>query len=153
MPRDVVSGDFFWFNKVYNEKNEELLILAAVDCTGHGVPGAIVSVVGMNLLNNITKLKKIYDPGQILTEMNQDIIADLRQDETQVNDGMDMTIVTYNKNTNQLYFAGAKNPLMYVEDGELIRIKGDKYAIGGQQRGSDRDFQTHHLDLTDGKKT
>lgn len=152
MPRDVVSGDFFWFNKVYNEKNEELLILAAVDCTGHGVPGAIVSVVGMNLLNNITKLKKIYDPGQILTEMNQDIIADLRQDETQVNDGMDMTIVTYNKNTNQLYFAGAKNPLMYVEDGELIRIKGDKYAIGGQQRGSDRDFQTHHLDLTDGKK-
>jgi len=152
MPRDVVSGDFFWFNKAYNENNEELHILAAVDCTGHGVPGAIVSVVGMNLLNNITKLKKIYDPGQILTEMNHDIIADLRQDETQVNDGMDMTIVTYNTVTNQLYFAGAKNPLMYVEDGELIRIKGDKYAIGGQQRGAGRDFQTHHLDLTDGKK-
>jgi len=152
LPRDVVSGDFFWFSKAYNEKNEELHILAAVDCTGHGVPGAIVSVVGMNLLNNITKLKKIYDPGQILTEMNADIIADLRQDETQVNDGMDMTIVTYNTATNQLYFAGAKNPLMYVEDGELIRIKGDKYAIGGQQRGADRDFQTYHLDLTDGKK-
>lgn len=152
LPRDVVSGDFFWFNKVTNEKGEELHILAAVDCTGHGVPGAIVSVVGMNLLNNITKLKKIYDPGEILTEMNNDIIADLRQDETQVNDGMDMTIVTYNTVTNQLYFAGAKNPLMYVEDGELIRIKGDKYAIGGQQRGSDRNFQTHHMDLNDGKK-
>ncbi len=152
LPRDVVSGDFFWFNKATNDKGEELLILAAVDCTGHGVPGAIVSVVGMNLLNNITKLKKIYDPGQILTEMNKDIISDLRQDETQVNDGMDMTIVTYNTVTNQLYFAGAKNPLMYIEDNELIRIKGDKYAIGGQQRGDDRDFQTHHLDLTDGKK-
>ena len=152
MPRDLVSGDFFWFKKVFNEKNEELHILAAVDCTGHGVPGAIVSVVGMNLLNNITKLKKIYDPGKILTAMNYDIIADLRQDETQVNDGMDMTIVNYNTVTNQLYFAGAKNPLMYVEDGELIRIKGDKYAIGGQQRGAEREFQTHHLDLTDGKK-
>lgn len=152
LPRDVVSGDFFWFNKAYNDKNEELHILAAVDCTGHGVPGAIVSVVGMNLLNNITKLKKIYDPGQILTEMNHDIIADLRQDETQVNDGMDMTIVTYNTVTQQLYFAGAKNPLMYIEDDELIRIKGDKYAIGGQQRGADRQFQTHQLDLTDKKK-
>ncbi|WMN11339.1 SpoIIE family protein phosphatase [Marivirga salinae] len=152
LPRDVVSGDFFWFKKAYNEKNEELHILAAVDCTGHGVPGAIVSVVGMNLLNNITKLKKIYDPGQILTELNYDIISDLRQDETQVNDGMDMTIVTFNTVTKQLYFAGAKNPLMYVEDGELIRIKGDKHAIGGQQRGVERDFETHHLDLTDGKK-
>ncbi|SMG18302.1 Serine phosphatase RsbU, regulator of sigma subunit [Marivirga sericea] len=152
LPRDVVSGDFFWFNKATNKKGEELLILAAVDCTGHGVPGAIVSVVGMNLLNNITKLKKIYDPGEILTEMNQDIISDLRQDETQVNDGMDMTIVTYNTVTKQLYFAGAKNPLMYIEDGELIRIKGDKHAIGGQQRGEERSFTTHQLDLTDDKK-
>jgi len=152
LPRDVVSGDFFWFDKATNEKGEELLILAAVDCTGHGVPGAIVSVVGMNLLNNITKLKKIYDPGQILTEMNQDIISDLRQDETQVNDGMDMTLVTFNKTTKQLYFAGAKNPLMYIEDNELIRIRGDKHAIGGQQRGDERIFNTHQLDLTDGKK-
>ncbi|WP_375578140.1 SpoIIE family protein phosphatase [Marivirga tractuosa] len=152
LPRDVVSGDFFWFNKATNEKGEELLILAAVDCTGHGVPGAIVSVVGMNLLNNITKLKKIYDPGEILTEMNHDIISDLRQDETQVNDGMDMTIVTFNTVTKQLYFAGAKNPLMYVEDGELTRIKGDKHAIGGQQRGEDRSFNTHQLDLSEDKK-
>jgi serine phosphatase RsbU (regulator of sigma subunit) len=152
LPRDVVSGDFFWFNKAKNEKDEELLILAAVDCTGHGVPGAIVSVVGMNLLNNITKLKKIYDPGQILTEMNHDIISDLRQDETQVNDGMDMTIITYNTVSKQLYFAGAKNPLMYIEDNELIRIKGDKHAIGGQQRGDERIFNTHTFDLSDGKK-
>ncbi len=152
LPRDVVSGDFFWFNKAINENGDELLILAAVDCTGHGVPGAIVSVVGMNLLNNITKLKGIYDPGQILTEMNHDIISDLRQDETQVNDGMDMTIITYNTASKKLYFAGAKNPLMYVEDNELIRIKGDKHAIGGQQRGDERIFNTHVLDLSDGKK-
>lgn len=152
MPRDVVSGDFYWFNKVVNEKGEELLILAAVDCTGHGVPGAIVSVVGINLLNNITKLKKIYEPGEILTELNADIISNLRQNETQVNDGMDMSIVTINTHTRQILFAGAKNPLMYVENGELIRIRGDKNAIGGQQRGGEREFQTHIIDCSDNIK-
>ncbi|GAA5028172.1 hypothetical protein GCM10011506_15210 [Marivirga lumbricoides] len=152
MPRDVVSGDFYWFNKVFNEKGEELLILAAVDCTGHGVPGAIVSVVGINLLNNITKLKKIYKPGDILNELNADIISNLRQNETQVNDGMDMSLVTINKNTRQIEFAGAKNPLMYVENGELIRIRGDKHAIGGQQRGDERNFQTHVIDCSDNIK-
>ncbi|MBK6266238.1 SpoIIE family protein phosphatase [Marivirga sp. S37H4] len=151
MPRDVVSGDFYWFNKVINDKGEELLILAAVDCTGHGVPGAIVSVVGINLLNNITNLKKIYEPGEILNELNADIIHNLRQNETQVNDGMDMSIVTINKKTREIQFAGAKNPLMYIEDGELIRIRGDKFAIGGQQRGGMRDFQTYRVDCNDDK--
>jgi serine phosphatase RsbU (regulator of sigma subunit) len=144
-PRDVVSGDFFWFNTVKNDKDEELLVLAAVDCTGHGVPGAIVSVVGMNLLNNITNLKNIHEPGDILFELNKDIIDNLRQNETQVNDGMDMTLVTINKVTKEIRFAGAKNPLMYIENGELIRIRGDKYAIGGQQRGTDRSYTTHSL--------
>ncbi len=151
LPRDVVSGDFYWFNKAKNDKGEELLILAAVDCTGHGVPGAIVSVVGINLLNNITNLKKIYDPGQILTELNSDIIHNLRQNETQVNDGMDMSLVTINYQAKTIEFAGAKNPLMYVEDGELVRIRGDKNAIGGQQRGEERAFQTHTINCSDGK--
>ena len=145
-PRDVVSGDFYWFYQFTNEKNEELQILAAVDCTGHGVPGAIVSVVGMNLLNNITKLKKIHDPGEILTELNKDIVDNLRQNETQVNDGMDMTLVSINNTTKEVKFAGAKNPLMYVENGELIRIRGDKHAIGGQQRGDERKFTTHTIE-------
>jgi len=147
-PRDVVSGDFFWFNKVKNDKGEDLLVLAAVDCTGHGVPGAIVSVVGMNLLNNITNLKKIHEPGDILFELNKDIIENLRQNETQVNDGMDMTLVTINQVTKEIRFAGAKNPLMYIENGELIRIRGDKFAIGGQQRGTDRSYTTHSLPHT-----
>jgi serine phosphatase RsbU (regulator of sigma subunit) len=152
LPRDVVSGDFYWFNKVKNDKGEELLILAAVDCTGHGVPGAIVSVIGINLLNNITNLKKVYDPGQILNELNTDIINNLRQNETQVNDGMDMSLVTLNYHTKTVEFAGAKNPLIYVEDGELIRIRGDKHAIGGQQRGEERAFQTHIIKCDDQKK-
>jgi len=152
-PRDVVSGDFFWFNKVKNDKGEELLILAAVDCTGHGVPGAIVSVVGMNLLNNITKQKKIYNPGDILDELNADIIENLRQNETQVNDGMDMSIVSLNTSTKELAFAGAKNPLMYIENGELIRIRGSKHAIGGQQRGGDRIYETHILPHTGKDRT
>ncbi len=152
LPRDVVSGDFYWFNKVVNENGEELLILAAVDCTGHGVPGAIVSVMGINLLNNITNLKKIYDPGKILNELNTDIINNLRQNETQVNDGMDMSLVSINSTTKTIEFAGAKNPLMYIEDGELLRIRGDKHAIGGQQRGEERAFQTHKIICDDNKK-
>lgn len=150
-PRDVVSGDFFWFNKVTNDKGEEILIIAAVDCTGHGVPGAIVSVVGMNLLNNITNLKKVYEPGHILDELNADIIENLRQSETQVNDGMDMSLITINTTTKELKFAGAKNPLLYVEDNELKRIRGTKYAIGGQQRGDDRSYITHQF-IHDGKE-
>lgn len=148
-PRDVVSGDFYWFNKKTDPNGDELYILAAVDCTGHGVPGAIVSVVGMNLLNNITNLKGITDPGEILFELNEDIITNLRQNETQVNDGMDMSIVTINPKTKQVKFAGAKNPLMYVENGELIRIRGDKFAIGGQQREKDRNYVTHTIDPSD----
>jgi serine phosphatase RsbU (regulator of sigma subunit) len=148
-PRDVVSGDFYWFNKVIDENGDELLILAAVDCTGHGVPGAIVSVVGMSLLNTITNLKGLNDPGEILFELNKDIITNLRQSETLVNDGMDMTIVSINPKTKEIKFAGAKNPLMYVENGELIRIRGDKFAIGGQQREKDRNYVTHTIAPTD----
>jgi serine phosphatase RsbU (regulator of sigma subunit) len=151
LPRDVVSGDFFWFKKFIDEQGDEILIITAVDCTGHGVPGAIVSVVGMNLLNNITELKNIHDPGKILTELNKDIIENLRQSETQVNDGMDMSLITINKTKRKVFFGGAKNPVIYFEDGELMRIKGDKHAIGGQQRGIDRIYTTHEIDCSDGK--
>lgn len=151
-PRDLVSGDFFWFKEVKNEQGQPLLLISAVDCTGHGVPGAIVSVVGMNLLNNIALQKKIHDPGEILAELNEDIIHNLRQDETQVNDGMDMSLVSLNLETKEIKFAGAKNPLYVIEDGELNRIRGSKHAIGGQQRSAERIYETHRIDCADGKE-
>lgn len=147
-PRDVVSGDFFWFKKVRDlEDDRELLILAAVDCTGHGVPGAIMSVVGMNLLNSAVGIKKIYDPGLILTEMNTDIRALLRHDTTNVNDGMDMALVVIDMSKRVVKYAGAKNPMFHIENNEIQVIKADKNPIGGQQSGEKRTYTTHDIPL------
>lgn len=148
-PRDQVSGDFFWFEKTQNEKGENLLIIAAVDCTGHGVPGAIVSVVGIQLLNAIVGAKGITDPGQILTELNTDLLKSLKYEETKINDGMDMSLCTINLQQQKLFFAGAKSPLFFIENGELKIIKGDKIPIGGQNlRGEEKAFQTHEIELS-----
>lgn len=145
--RDQVSGDFFWFEKIKNDKGEKLLIIAAVDCTGHGVPGAIVSVVGIQLLSAIVNAKKMVDPGQILTELNTDLLRSLRYEQTKINDGMDMSLCTINLAQKKLYFAGAKNPVYYFEDGELHIIKGDKMPIGGQKFKAETPFQTHEIQL------
>lgn len=150
-PRDQVSGDFFWFEKTQNEKGEELLIIAAVDCTGHGVPGAIVSVVGIKLLNAIVNAKKITDPGMILTELNADLLKSLKYEQTKINDGMDMSLCAINLQQQKLFFAGAKNPVYIVENGELTIIKGDKFAIGGQNLKADKKtYQTHEIALKGG---
>lgn len=150
-PRDYVSGDFYWFKAYKNEVGEEEFLIAAVDCTGHGVPGAIVSVVGINLLDVIVTHKKIYDPGAILTEMNKDLRIALHHEKTDINDGMDMSILRINKQQNIVHFAGAKNPLYYIEGNDMERIRGDKYPIGGQQREEERIFQTHEIPLTYGE--
>ena len=146
-PRDQVSGDFFWFDKIENELGEEVLIIAAVDCTGHGVPGAIVSVVGIQLLNAIVKAKKISDPGKILTQLNIDLLDSLKFEQTQINDGMDMSMCSINLKQNRIYFAGAKNPLYIIKDGLLEIIKGDKFPIGGQKLRGEKEFTTHELEL------
>lgn len=146
-PKDQVSGDFFWFDKTENEQGEKLLILAAVDCTGHGVPGAIVSVVGIQLLNAIVNAKKIYDPGKILTELNNDLLQSLKYEQTRINDGMDMGLVTINLTQKKLLFSGAKNPVFYMEEGELQILKGDKMPIGGQKLKEEKIFVTHEVPL------
>ena len=177
MPRDVVSGDFFWFKKldprpVYQEQYieeekqiksvltgfaNEKMVIAAVDCTGHGVPGAIVSVVGINLLNNIVQYKGVDEPGKVLSTLHIDLRTSLRHDDTEVNDGMDMALCTIDLEEDTLQFAGAKNSLVYIQDGELIELKGDRFAIGGQQKEGVRKFTTHTLPLNskeeDGAKT
>lgn len=152
-PRDQVSGDFFWFEKALNQEGEEVLVIAAVDCTGHGVPGAIVSVVGIQLLNAIVKAKGITDPGDILNELNADLLNSLKYEQTKINDGMDISLCTINLEKKKLYFAGAKNPLYIVENGELEIIKGDKQPIGGQKLKEEKDFKTHEIALKgDGKQ-
>lgn len=147
-PRDVVSGDFFWFKKLKDKTDgRELMVIAAVDCTGHGVPGAIMSVVGMNLLNSTVNIKGITDPGLILTELNIDIRSMLRHDTTNVNDGMDMAICVIDPANKKVSYAGAKNPIFYIENNEVQIIKADKNPIGGQQSEARRTYTTVDIPL------
>lgn len=146
MPKDIVSGDFFW----HTTKNDSTLF-AVADCTGHGVPGALMSMIGINSLNAIVNEKGITDPGKILEELNIRVRTVLRQADSDANsmDGMDICLVKYTGST--LQFAGAKRPL-YVYGPEGYReYKGDKSSIGGRQKEEVRTFTTHEISYTPGK--
>ena len=108
MPKDIVSGDFYWF-----AQNGSTRFIAAVDCTGHGVPGAFMSIVGNTLLNEIVNEKKITVPGDILLELHKGVKIALNQNakEFERRDGMDITLCAFNVNTNEMQYAGANRPL------------------------------------------
>jgi serine phosphatase RsbU (regulator of sigma subunit) len=127
MPRDIVSGDFYYF-----QTKEEKLFLAVADCTGHGVPGALVSVVGNNLLNDIILNKHIIQPDEILKQLNIGINHTLNQENATVSDrdGMDIALCVIDKKLQKMQFAGAKNPLVYFQNGQINIIKADKMSIG-----------------------
>ncbi|HOU73739.1 MAG TPA: tetratricopeptide repeat protein [Tenuifilum sp.] len=145
-PRDVVSGDYYWFKELTtgygsNEKTGKVAV-SAIDCTGHGVPGAFLSMIGYNLLDDIV-FRGIHKPGAILTELNNGIRRTLRQDETDNRDGMDMALCVVDTKTNIVEFSGAKNPLVYVVNNEVNRIRGDKESIGGGMDYRNDEFTTH----------
>jgi len=125
-PRDVVSGDFYWFNKLDNH-----LFFATVDCTGHGVPGAFMSMIGNSLLNEIILTQKIISPSDILSNLNQSIIKVLKQSTTESRDGMDIAVCKINLLNNTLTYAGANRELLLIRDSSLIVFKPTKSAIGG----------------------
>ena len=132
-PRDIVSGDFYWFANVeqvaLNQTRRRSIIIAA-DCTGHGVPGAFVSMVGNELLNEIIKRHEVHEPYQILEWLNEGIKRVFQFKETQSRDGMDITICAIDKENKVMEFAGAHNPIVYVQNNEMNVIKGDKISIG-----------------------
>ena len=125
-PRDIVSGDFYWFNK-----SDDKLFLACVDCTGHGVPGAFMSMIGNSLLNEIILTKKITSPSAILSNLNKSIFKVLKQNTSESKDGMDMALCMIDLKTNTLTYAGANRELLQIRNGELIEYKPTKNAIGG----------------------
>ncbi|MGZ3904909.1 MAG: SpoIIE family protein phosphatase, partial [Bacteroidia bacterium] len=127
-PKDIVSGDFYWFTEV-----EGYYFVAAVDCTGHGVPGAFMSLIASTLLNDIVNEKKIIQPSDILQTLNNRIIEALKQDkdDSSSRDGMDMAICRVDKHKTKLVFAGAGRPLYHVRKQTLTEIKGQGYPIGG----------------------
>ncbi|MCC5946290.1 MAG: SpoIIE family protein phosphatase [Bernardetiaceae bacterium] len=126
-PRDVVSGDFYWF---YEEDNR--ILLASIDCTGHGVPGAFMTVMANAILNQIVRERKVWDPAKILTYIDEILKSNFthKENTNTRNDGMDMSVIVYQKGANQLAYAGAKSPLLLLRNGQMRRYKGSKHAIG-----------------------
>ena len=149
MPRDGVSGDFPWFHKL-----DAWRMFAAVDCTGHGVPGAFMSLLGHNALQHIGKV--YTQPGKILDRLNtlaRDVLhrgKDSGLDaEHQVPDGMDIGLVSINLEEGRLEYAGAHSPAYIVRDGAITELKPDKRAIASFETG-DHKYQTHTYELKDG---
>lgn len=140
-PKDIVSGDFYWFGNLGNKT-----IIAAADCTGHGVPGAFMSMIGHNLLNQIILRSGISNPGEILKQLNNNLKIAFRQsDRTKTNDGMDIALccITDNK---ILEFAGAQRPLWLVRNGELIDTRGNPTPIGGITE-ENFEYTTHRFEI------
>lgn len=142
MPRDIVSGDFMWTTKIENKK-----ILVVADCTGHGVPGAIMTVLGRTLLKNIVEDQKIIEPSQILYALDKSVRESLHQETSNTNDGMDAAILVIDEETKKIAFSGAKLPLVCVRNGKAERIKGSSSTIGGKTHKKEKEFETHHLDF------
>lgn len=130
-PRDIVSGDFYWVDKVDGK-----LIIIAADCTGHGVPGAFMSMLGVSLLNEIILNRNITTPDEILNNLRSMVIESLNQREarTEVKDGMDMTVCVVDFDNDKLHFAGANNPLYHIRKGELTQYKADKMPVAIHER-------------------
>ncbi|MGB0522484.1 MAG: tetratricopeptide repeat protein [Flammeovirgaceae bacterium] len=130
LPKDVVSGDFYWFHQHTNKPHIKYLVCA--DCTGHGVPGAMMTAIGNTLLNKIIKVNEVDSPAEVLTQLDQQIQITLRQsDEQAQQDGMDMTIIKVDEEQQVVTCAGAKNPIVLVRDNEIRVIKGAKFSVGG----------------------
>ncbi len=141
-PRDIVSGDFYWFSEIMIEQKKHFIIVCA-DCTGHGVPGAFMTVMGNDLLTEIVTNKKITAPNEILKLLDEKIETTFRGESTR--DGMDIAIINYCQSSRVLDFAGAKNPLYLIENGAIKEIKGSKHAIGGgkskYKKRKEKDFE------------
>ncbi len=146
-PKAIVSGDFYFY-----AETKERYILAAVDCTGHGVPGAFMSMIGHNLLTQIINEKGLYQPGDILNQLHKGVRHALQQDseKSENRDGMDLALIAIHKDFSKLEFAGANRPLYLIRNGQLFDTKGDKFPIGGLQYEQERKFNTHVIELMKG---
>lgn len=155
-PKDIVSGDFYWVNEV-----DDKVYFAAVDCTGHGVPGAFISIVGFNLLKHAIHQHSKLSPAEIIDQVNKDMSETLRQSrkDSMVKDGMDISLCCLNKKTLQLQYAGANSPMYLLKksnsvkssfDYELKEIKADKQPVGLFLEEEAKLFTNHNFDLAKG---
>jgi phosphoserine phosphatase RsbU/P len=157
-PRDIVSGDFYWFtettplpiyeNQILTGFKENRRIFAVIDCTGHGIPGAFMTLIGNTLLNQIVKEKGTHEPALILQELDKRLKENLRLDQpddedfVKISDGMDLSIMSVGE--NELTWAGAKHPLIYFKAGEMIELRGSKFPMGGMLYKA-KTFEQHQI--------
>lgn len=145
-PKDIVSGDFYWVSQ-----HDEKFMIAAVDCTGHGVPGALLSIVGHNAISQTVNELGITQPAKVLDSMNTLIKKILHQDKgSDIRDGMDMALCTYDRKSGTLEYAGANNPLYLISDKKLNVIKGSKLTVGSMEDENTLSPQNHSLQLKSG---
>jgi ligand-binding sensor domain-containing protein/serine phosphatase RsbU (regulator of sigma subunit) len=144
-PKDIVSGDFYWVNR-----RDDKVFFAVIDCTGHGVPGAFMSIIGYELLRNIINIKGIERPSEILNELNNDFSGIFNSDgETDISfrDGMDIGFCVIDRKLAKLEFAGAFSPMYLVRNKSIMEIKGNRFSVGLMEDLIDEPFENHSLDL------
>jgi ligand-binding sensor domain-containing protein/serine phosphatase RsbU (regulator of sigma subunit) len=146
MPKDIVSGDFYW---MYD--NGDWQFIAVVDCTGHGVPGAFMSIIGHNSLNKVVREYGLIRPSAIVDQLNIEVMKALMQrHEKAITDGMDLALIAFNKKNFTLEFAGAFNPLYVVRKGEVFLYRGDRYPIGMTSMVERKNFTNQPVDIQPG---
>lgn len=144
-PKDIVSGDFYWFSE--SEQNK---ILAVADCTGHGVPGGFMSMLGYESLQDVALRKEISTTSQALTSLDKKITDSLNKSDRTFRDGMDIALIAINKTLNELQYSGANRPLIQISKGELIEHKPDKQAIGGNIDNAEKSYTTKYINCDKG---
>ncbi|MBN4071510.1 SpoIIE family protein phosphatase [Crocinitomix catalasitica] len=140
-PKDVIGGDFYWMDKL-----NSLQIIICADCTGHGVPGAMLSMIGYQSLNTIIKENRIFDPGQMLTNLHRVIKSMFRENSSFVSHGIDMSVCTFNVYDNTLQYASAKRPIFIERNKVLEEVKGDLVSVG-DETAKDFYFTTHTIKI------
>lgn len=145
-PKDILSGDFYWI-----EDTPEFIFIGAADCTGHGVPGALMSIVNYNLLNKSVLERGLTDAGSILDSVNKSLTQSLHQtfQESAVRDGMDISLCVINKATKQMNFAGAYNSIYIIRNNELKELSPDKQPVGAFMEDNIKPFTNHYYQLTE----
>ena len=146
-PRDIVSGDFYWY-----ADSDDRIFIAAVDCTGHGVPGALMSMIGNTILTETIKAKGEKDPGKILDSLDKGIneAFNSRAGTTESRDGMDLALVAISKKFDHVEFAGAFRPLLHLRNNELVEVKANRFPIGGGSAYVKTEFTNNRLEIQPG---
>lgn len=145
-PKNILSGDFYWF-----KKGEDVFSVAVADCTGHGIPGALLSMMGFNILYEAVSEKKISQPSEILTILNKQVLGILKHGATTLNDGMDIAFCTIDLKNKNMMYAGANRPLFIERQKGLIEFKPDKNSIGGMHN-NEIQFTNHAVPIKKGDR-